>query len=119
MDNNIDSNRILHLRKELRITQGEFASRLGFSQANLSAIESGKTPLTESNVNLICLTFDVNKDWLTTGDGEMFTNTAMADEQWRNLFENFKKLSKQGQSSIVAVAEKMAEFESSVLSAQK
>ena len=63
--------RLRKLRVELDFNQGEFAERIGIVQSALSAIESGRKPLTDRNFKLICLTFRVNETWLRTGEGEM------------------------------------------------
>jgi transcriptional regulator with XRE-family HTH domain len=64
--------RLAEVRKELRLNQGEFAAKLGLSQAAVSDFENRKKALIDRNLKLICLTFGVNEAWLRTGDGEMF-----------------------------------------------
>jgi transcriptional regulator with XRE-family HTH domain len=64
--------RIRAIRKELGVNQGEFARRIGLTQAGMSLIELGKSKLTEQNVKLICVTFNADEHWLRTGEGEMF-----------------------------------------------
>jgi transcriptional regulator with XRE-family HTH domain len=74
---NINS-RILHLRKHLKISQTEFANRLGVSQPSLSDIEKGKTVnIDERNIKLICREFNVNEHWLRTGEGQIFSQTSI------------------------------------------
>lgn len=64
--------RIKELRKELKLSQQEFAERLNVKQATISAYEVGiRTPL-DSIVNSICREFHVNETWLRTGEGPMF-----------------------------------------------
>lgn len=64
--------RIKELRKELKLSQQEFAERLNVKQATISAYEVGiRTPL-DSIVNSICREFNVNETWLRTGEGPMF-----------------------------------------------
>ncbi|GHV78872.1 hypothetical protein AGMMS49944_06630 [Spirochaetia bacterium] len=56
--------RIIALRKVLKMTQGEFAERLGLRGTSLSMVEQGKNGLTEQNIKLICMVFNVNERWL-------------------------------------------------------
>lgn len=60
------------LRKEMRLTQQEFAARLGVPRNNIAAYETGKSKLSEAVITLICNKLGVNEDWLRTGEGEMF-----------------------------------------------
>lgn len=66
--------RIKQLRKQLGLSQDEFANKLGLkSRGKIANIEFGKIPVDESFLNLVCTVFGVNKEWLISGDGDMFT----------------------------------------------
>lgn len=64
--------RVKQIRKLLKLSQEEFASRLGITAAGISRIESGKRKLTEQMLIHICKEFNVNEDWLRYGRGEIF-----------------------------------------------
>ncbi len=64
--------RIKKIRKELELTQQEFASRIGTSQNVLANYEIGRRNPSASVINNICKTFSVNENWLRTGEGEPF-----------------------------------------------
>lgn len=64
--------RIRKIRKELGITQQEFADRLKISRNNIAGYEVGKSTPSESVISLICREFNVHEEWLRTGKGEMF-----------------------------------------------
>lgn len=64
--------RLKELRKHLGLSQSEFGSKIYLSQYLMSLIEKGKRNLTDRSVNAICREFDVNEEWLRTGEGEMF-----------------------------------------------
>lgn len=66
--------RIKKLRKELDLTQQEFADRIGISRGNIAAYEVGKNALSNSVISLICREFGVNEEWLRNGTGEMFSS---------------------------------------------
>lgn len=67
--------RIKELRKELGLNQEEFGERLGVSRSVIANIEYDRLKRPdqkESLYKLICKEFNVNEEWLRTGNGEMF-----------------------------------------------
>lgn len=71
-------NRVLQVRKSLKLTQDEFAKRLGITGSGLSNIEKGKRALTEQMALSICREFNVSHAWLVDGVGDMFLDDDMA-----------------------------------------
>ena len=65
--------RIRLLRKELGLNQNDFAQRIGLKQGAVSKFEQSGSTVTEQNVSMICKEFNVDKRWLLTGEGTMFT----------------------------------------------
>ena len=84
--------RIKELRKELNLTLEKFGERLGIQKATLSKIENGTVSITERNIMAICREFNVNENWLRTGEGDIHIQMNEEDElmQWAG-----KVLSKQ------------------------
>ena len=72
--------RIKKMRKALKLTQQEFANRIGISRNNVATYEVGKSNPGEAVVSLICREFNVNENWLRTGEGEMFIKRDREDE---------------------------------------
>lgn len=64
--------RIAELRKVLKLSQEEFGSRLGVTAAAISRIEHGNRNITEQIILSICREFNVEEEWLRTGEGDMF-----------------------------------------------
>ena len=64
--------RIRELRKELHLTQQEFADRLGIPRNNIAGYETGKRSPSEAAISLICREFKVSEEWLRTGKGKTF-----------------------------------------------
>lgn len=73
--------RIKELRKELKLTQQEFADELKISRGNIGAYEVGKNAPSDAVVSLICKTFNVNEEWLRVGVGDMFLELPEEDEE--------------------------------------
>ncbi len=65
-------NRIKELINELNISQTEFAASIGMTKSNVSKLVKGSINLTDSNIKLLCIQYDINEQWLRTGEGEMF-----------------------------------------------
>lgn len=64
--------RIKQIRRELGLTQAEFAERIGLKQNSIALIESGKRNISDQAVLSICREYGVNEEWLRTGDGDRF-----------------------------------------------
>lgn len=94
------NDRIRLLRKTLGLNQGEFAECLAMQSSALSMIEVGENALTEKNVQLICMTFNVNKSWLRTGEGEMFAAPPFEKE----FSETYGKLFPETQKALLHLA---------------
>ena len=63
------------LRAELKLSQAAFGAKLGLGQRAIADVEIGRNKLTERNFENICRVFNVNPEWLRTGEGEMFMPT--------------------------------------------
>lgn len=101
--------RLRELRKTLKLTQAEFAEKLGHDSGNtISMVERGDSRLTDANIKLICFTFDVSENWLRTGEGEMFTNSDLTKEE-KTILENFRKLSDGLKEFILATVNNLLE----------
>lgn len=64
------NNRIVQLRKSREWTQDEFAEKMGISKNYVSLIENGKKIPSDRLISDICREFNVNEEWLRTGNGE-------------------------------------------------
>lgn len=64
--------RIRKLRRMLDLTQQAFGERIGIKRNTVANYETGRNEPVDSVVALICREFNVNEEWLRTGEGEMF-----------------------------------------------
>ena len=72
--------RLKKLRKTLDLTQQEFANKIGIARGNIGAYEVGKNAPSDAVISLICKQFNVDENWMRTGEGEMFIKQTR-DEQ--------------------------------------
>lgn len=73
MNTNLLANeRISQLRDILGLSQSEFSEHIGITQGALSQLETRKSKLSMSTINAIHRAFNVNCNWLVSGDGKIF-----------------------------------------------
>lgn len=114
-----ENERVKAVRQALGLSQQEFGSRIGIKISAMSYLESGKSRLTESNAILICKEFNVSREWLLNGAGEMFlpessgaVDDALAAQYdltplERDMVENYCKLSKAQRQAFWDVMQKI------------
>ena len=90
--------RICQVRKNEGLSQTEFADKLSLTKNYISLIENGNRVPSDRTISDICEKFNVNKDWLLTGEGEMrrpvSRNTEIAafmGEVMRGESEDFRR----------------------------
>lgn len=81
--------RIKYLRKNiLHLTQEEFAPKLRVSRSNLGSIEIGRTNVTNRVKEDICSEFNVNMEWLESGEGgddSIFIKTTASEKAYNRF----------------------------------
>lgn len=70
--------RIRFLIGHFKISQAEFARRLGIDPANMSKHLNGKLPITDGLINRIAADMGVSKSWLAAGSGLPFAKETSA-----------------------------------------
>ena len=103
--------RLKILRKELGLSQKDFAERLGIVQATLSAMETGKLTLNERTLRFISTSFHVNEAWLRYGEGEMFVPSRLENE----FFDLFATLRPASQEYILLMARELLKTQQKLL----
>lgn len=64
--------RVKEVRQALGLSGAKFGESIGLQRSAISKIERGAVGLSEANILSICREYNVNEDWLRTGEGEMF-----------------------------------------------
>lgn len=98
--------RLKKVRKTLGLSQKEFAGYLGITQSAYSMIENGSRLFSEKYIRLVCTTFNINKEWLEYGEGEMILQKS--DE--RELTSIYECLAPQSQKSLLVIARELLKF---------
>jgi transcriptional regulator with XRE-family HTH domain len=85
------NSRIKAVRKALGISQRDFCKGIFLSHSFYANIETGKRKPNERVFELISNKYNVNKDWLITGKGDMFSQPP-PDVELNQLMEIIKEL---------------------------
>lgn len=91
--------RIKYLRKDmLGLTQEKFAEKIGLKRNTIAMYESGDKIPSDRTIKDICREFEIDEDWLRTGEGEMKIKRtrnqeiqALANSVMLDVDESFKK----------------------------
>lgn len=95
--------RVGEVRKALSLTLEKFGEKLGVGKTAISKIEKEERSLTEQMTKAICREFNVNYEWLTAEEGEMFSDLPQTvldelcqrydlDDLDRSLIDEYLKL---------------------------
>ena len=84
--------RIREVREYLKLSRNDFGERLGMSGDSINNLERGRVVIKDFIIKLISQEFNVDKNWLRTGEGSMFTLELDEDtvlvEQLLNEYDN-------------------------------
>lgn len=67
--------RFKEMRKKLNLSQKQLGDSLGLSDSGISSIEKGTRNVTDKHIKLLVATFNINEEWLKTGEGTMQLQT--------------------------------------------
>ena len=64
--------RVKILRQALGMSQTDFGAKIGVTRGVINNLDRGLTDLQDPLLSLICSVFNARREWLETGEGEMF-----------------------------------------------
>ena len=77
--------RFKQIRTSLNMKQGDFAEKIKLTQGHVSDIENKRKSVSDRVIEIICLKFEINENWLRTGEGDMHTSINPDDRYSHNL----------------------------------
>ena len=114
-------NRIKKIRSDMNLSQEDFGKKIKIVRSSVAKLESGENNPSEQTIALICREFNVNEEWLRTGNGEPYTPkedrfssylSSIAngnDYLIRDFIEVYMELENQYRDALKVIAEKMYE----------
>ena len=91
--------RVKQVRQELGLSQAKFAQAISISNGYIAGIELERNKVNDRIVKLVCMIFDVNEEWLKTGEGHMFKEAS--NPTFDLAVSDFKKLSPEYQDYVL------------------
>ena len=85
-----ENERLALVRKELKLTQREFAEKISVSTGFIACMETGERKVNPRIMKLVSSIFNVNLQWLETGEGEMFYNDT--EREIEEIISLYKRL---------------------------
>lgn len=71
--------RIKFLRNDLKLTAAKFAEPIGISRPSVTQIETGVNAPSDRTIKLICMTYNVNEEWLRNGTGNIYVEMSRSE----------------------------------------
>ena len=89
--------RISQIRKSYNLSVRAFGDAIGISGSAVSKLENGENSPSEQSIRAICNRFNISRNWLERGEGEMKLKESLEDAErmanlMRGMNENKKKL---------------------------
>lgn len=104
--------RLVELRKHLKLSQRAFCKRIGLHQATYAMLENPKNEIREVYIKIICSTYNVSEEWFRYGTGEMFVEAP--DNQLQELLNIYDNLSEPLQQFLYKQAQELQELQKKI-----
>lgn len=107
--------RIKELRQEIGLSQPAFAQRISISNGYIAAIELGNRRVNDRIIKLVCSEFNVNENWLRTGEGDPFVQLSRNQEIAREVNRILRDQPESFRSRLIAALCRLDESDWEVL----
>ena len=106
--------RLKELRKALGLKQREVAERLGVNTGIVGGWECGRNDIPKTRIYQLCKEYNVRREWLERGEGEMFERPTETDKYVMIFSEFYDSLTPKFQEVFLRVAKDKLELDRSV-----
>ncbi|EOE7347199.1 helix-turn-helix domain-containing protein [Clostridioides difficile] len=108
---NTINKRIKKIRELEGLSQEEFAKKIDLSQNHLSGMENGKKKVMKRTIITICSIFNINKEWLKNGTGDIYNpveeNTLNSSDKNKELIDMIYSLDEEDQKVLTLMIENL------------
>jgi len=98
------NDRLRQIRGHFNLSMREFSKKIGYSHSLYGAIECGKRDPTDRIIDLIVSKFNINRNWIFKGEGEMI-NSNQSDLRLNRILEIYNTIDDSLKNALVAQSE--------------
>ena len=102
--------RIRKVRSVLGLSQVKFSSIIALSSGYIAGVETGRIPVNDRLIKLVCSSFTVNESWLRYGEGKMFSEAMIKDKRFNNLVTTVRALPSKYQDFLFGVLDMLVKL---------
>ena len=84
--------RICEIRTALGLSQVKFSKIIALSSGYTAGVETGRIPVNDRLIKLVCSSFNASESWIRYGEGSMFSQEIPGDDRFKNLVNTVKGL---------------------------
>lgn len=106
--------RLKALRKALGLKQREVAERLGVNVGAVGGWECGRDPIPRARIYQLCKEYNVRREWLERGEGEMFDRPTEEELYVRAFTALYESLTPEFQEVFLEIAKEKLGLDRSV-----
>ena len=100
--------RLILVRKTLKLTQREFAEKISVTTGFVACMEIGDRKVNPRIMKLVSAIYNINLQWLETGEGEMFYTDR--ENEIAEIISIYKRLNPFFQQFIMRQLRELVEF---------
>jgi transcriptional regulator with XRE-family HTH domain len=101
--------RIKQVRETIKLSQMQFSRVISLSGGYLAGVETEKRKVNDRLIKLVCSSFNVNAEWLKTGEGTMFNENP--ETEFTKLVSLFRELGPQFREYILKQIDLLLEIQ--------
>jgi transcriptional regulator with XRE-family HTH domain len=103
--------RLKAVRTALKLTQRDFTKEIYIAQSVYARMESGKIPINDRTIELVCFKYGVGREYLRDGTTDKMFSDIPPDEKLEHLYRIFTELNKQHQDFLIVQAKELLKMQ--------
>lgn len=96
--------RLEYIRKTEKLSRSKFGLKLGKTEDAIYSLEKNRVSISKEFIELVCNTFNINKEWILKGTGEMYNTTDCLDinvpDEIKEMIRKFMTLNENDQEKL-------------------
>lgn len=96
--------RLEYIRKTEKLSRSKFGLKLGKTEDAIYNLEKNRASISKEFIELVCNTFNINKEWILKGTGEMYNTTDFIDinvpDEIKEMIRKFMTLNEKDQEKL-------------------